>query len=804
MLLQKKQLVKQLIIVFWFLFILSGFFIGYYTVKKDFQKDSAYFRDNDICDHLILEGKLYQGEPYCSQGIFFLYTSFGLRMIFGKFVYVGVLITNLILFLISIAIISQIIMRLTKKRYLFLVCALMVFAVLPTYYAHLDTWLCGFTFLLGSYLLFFRSLGRYNAIVVGVLFTLALLSKFTVFPGVVIAIFASVIYDGQKNQFLIHRIKKKKLINAFVIALVILGFYGVLQIMYPNNLIYNIIGHQATAENSVIGTFVKLFQIKTTFLFIVENGALLLLLLYCFTYYNKIIPLLGIGYISVAFMQYKVVSVMVYPLNSYYILPYVLFIIISAVLSLHFAIGSSHIMVRRIIIGIVLLLIISTLAHMPLVQNTVFSKLHRHKDSFQSLVNGAYALLPPTNENIYLEFAEFFNPKSRLSFPAQFEFVHLQPYPPMDFGPRIQQLGIMNQSFRQWIRYRITHFTPSNQKRFDRLEESLNQLAYPYLIFGPAALSHEQQSYVGSLIENGWKASTQYCFVYVPNVDDLCEQCQHITRIYIRDYATCNQFKRDLQSYYTSIFQQLCTYDYTMVEVIEKEMFINTPDWNSHCFSGGTFVEFYDSFRFAENTYLVLILLGFCILLIVYMFRNQFGQKSKHSNKEFKILISTILFLLLLLLTYSYWTRIQSESHYLKTGEVVAFNLRSEELPGYKTKWIEDYTQCLLDYNITQNQALFLFNETTNSSIHNIANYYYIQNMVIPVNLSTPEGNNIAECIQKNKNSTEQLLPQFLCLYNGAQVTLRATAIDYNQQEWLTSFLGGCYVHLTIAPLPKT
>ncbi len=528
-----------------------------------------------MCLDYLEAGTLYGGQPYCAQTPIIYYLMFVLQRIFGD-VFMLYIVWALIIFahIVNYHILGKILKRLgIFHNSMFLV--LYVFIVYR--FLSFITSTIATTFLVAGFYLLYYGPRKHVGVSTGILFTLAVFTKYTT----VLPIVFSIVYYLIMNIFSFTdkgrgRIKmayafQKKPFTDLVIALSFIVITFIFFIwLYPNFILYTYQGHQGqlllSLENGI-----KLLLVKRGL-----NTLSAVLILACILYsigkgfFNK--DTLKYPFITLTIYFSSVMHIMLYGvlrIGSHYMLPVYPFMVIAFMVLWKKS--------RRLFSLLFLVTLVFPSIYTPEVYGSPVVDLSRaefirYGDKVKMDVGKGFSFIPPQDGHVLVELIKGErNIIEEYSIPVDPEKIDViiedsRGFPSFEdpaWAYTLRKMTNLSYPYSQAYEEPLT-------KDEKKIQEQLLSGKYSMIIIAPPAWASTSRIVYSSLEYT----MANYCMVHIPDFFFFGSGREGSTFLF-KDDQDCMKLLEDMNNYYNANFSKYCMYGERPVKVISEVFKMN-------------------------------------------------------------------------------------------------------------------------------------------------------------------------------------------------------------------------------------
>ncbi len=253
-----------------FLFFNALFVVGWFETPWP----TPFLQHKELCLEYVAENKLYGGQPYCLEGPFSYLVAKGVDVLPGSFETGLQAVSMLLLFSIFFFSLKTE-SKLMKKKYLFMSTVFFVFYFMKVGQDDFTSIVATFFMVSGFYILFVAE-WKYKEMVGSILLAISIFSKAQFLgPAVIIIFFYSLKYLDEKKELYLNifytlkdSIEKCKafLHSIFVLLLPFIILFILLNVIYPNFIVYYYLAHINQATLLTMSQVFSSLPILTSFL----------------------------------------------------------------------------------------------------------------------------------------------------------------------------------------------------------------------------------------------------------------------------------------------------------------------------------------------------------------------------------------------------------------------------------------------------------------------------------------------------------------------------------------------------------
>ncbi len=513
-----------------------------------------------LCAQYLKEGTIFQGQPYCGQGIILYAFVLFLRLFtLGAFSKIFYLTLFVLLHVHALFLIHRIAKQETGKNEYLLVGILYLFT---TYFfgGNLSSFLAMYFLLTGFYTLYYSSLPHKN-ILGPVLMTFGPLSKATAMPlfGFLVAYLA---YRSFAPKLVNRRLVFNKDLRALIPFACIAAVFGLLFLFYPGAWVYEFGNQSARLTMGVVQTLQLLWSSFT-----INSGTVLFSTMFAlaaiawifmrdvfssaavFSFAALFYILFGqTGLATDAGLQFAINRI------DYYLPAYPFFIVALAKLKHRLRIKP-------------LLLVYAVLLGLFLTTSAEFVVSEHDVRSLETSFKQALKLIPPQNDVALVEdsltgstlLADYYSKDIKIDVVPHDKYWKDTVFPDGNF---INQLEAMN------ITRRDDWKIPTPQEAFTPYFQKLQNGAYSLILIGPP-----QWNLITFLAQNSPVIST-YCVVRLPDLQFRSTDGVHELTLAFKDRSRCAKMIPSIKSYFEQSYARICRKSPSIANGIVRASFL--------------------------------------------------------------------------------------------------------------------------------------------------------------------------------------------------------------------------------------
>ncbi len=649
---KQKAWLKTIFIIVLLVFIL-------YRVE-DYFGWIGYRETWTTCIDYMNEGTFWSGQPHCEGALIPFYVIYGLDNIFGReYVQIATIVFSTGVALLFFWIFWKAVKKEELAKDFFLPALLFGLLFYINAIANVEAVLNSFFFFSAYYLLFYTE-HKWKYYGAGFLLLLSLLSKINVIVQTAFLIFW---YGYEKKLWYFEdrklkiQLKKEILWGHGQMLLPIIAGFGIVTLIYEHFWIYS--WHVFTNQNIALSLLqttkeMILFDITKTNIIYIVVLMTAFICTYLFWKEKKFYALIsGPVFLLAIFLIIRAFGIQLATGVRYWsvIFPFA----VMSILRLKEVWTEAP--QKQIMYGFIIVIILFPgLYEGPFLLKDDLSYIDslniierategwKEKDAFIKDIHYGYSIVPEQEERILLEDDPAGFKRKIISFGSNIPYEkvdfltkkYMESHPDIWGFPRYQELLGEN------LIYEPTS-GDINEKEQEVIAKIENG-TYSLIIFGPPewAISEKILANVNN------ETLHEYCQILVPNNVWLTEGGWHFSYFFFKNQEHCGEMLKEMTTYFSTHFQEICTKDKTTANMITQVMLQNRINFNMMCSDGGSALEALKKSEAIKKVEILLMLVLFALPMIYGVCKEE--NKEKRKKMYIVVVVLLIIFILVFFL----------------------------------------------------------------------------------------------------------------------------------------------------------